>query len=57
MNILFTEVEEWEKETLKKTFPDAVFTRDKLTQENVKTYAESEIISSFIYSKFDEATL
>jgi D-lactate dehydrogenase len=57
MKIFFTEVERWEEETLKKTFPDAVFTKDKLSLENVKNYTDTEIACSFIYSKFDEAVL
>lgn len=57
MKMLFTEVEEWEKETLKKTFPDAQFTDEKLNEKNVSAYTDIEIISPFIYSKFTDAIL
>lgn len=57
MKILFTEVEPWEKEELKKTFPDATFTDEKLTGENVKNFTDTEIIACFIYSTLTEQVL
>lgn len=57
MKILFTEVEVWEKDLLKKTFPDAAFTDERLTEKNVESYKDIETISPFIYSKLDKAIL
>lgn len=55
--MLFTEVEDWEKETLKKKFPDALFSDERLNTENVKQYSDIEIISPFINSKLTDKIL
>lgn len=57
MNIVFFELQPWEVRQLKKQFPNAIFTRDKLTAENVDEYTEAEIISTFIYSSVSRAIL
>lgn len=59
MKIGFFEIEEWEKEPLKKAFPKdkLVFSSSHLTAEKAKSYKELEIISVFIYSKIDEKLL
>lgn len=54
MIIVFFEVQEWEKLFLQNSFPEAIFTEEKLSEQNVETYADCEIASSFIYSKFSE---
>lgn len=57
MNITFFDVQEWEQDVLRAVFPDARLVSEKLTSENAAMYAQSEIISCFIYSTIDEATL
>ncbi|MEK7559655.1 MAG: NAD(P)-dependent oxidoreductase [Patescibacteria group bacterium] len=57
MKISFFEVAQWEKSVLQNKFPDANFTEDKLMEENVSGYKESEIISCFIYSDLSEKVL
>lgn len=57
MNITFFEVADWEKEALKNNFPQARFVEEKLTDENVSPYIDSEIISCFIYSALDRNIL
>ncbi len=51
MKIIFFEVQEWEKDLLTKSFPDAFITEEKLTADNAKSYSEAEVISCFIYSQ------
>ena len=34
-----------------KSFPDAVYTKDALTEENASQYADAEIVSTFIFTK------
>lgn len=50
MKITFFEVQEWEKDDLKKNFPNAFQTPDKLSKDNAAIFKDSEIISTFIYS-------
>jgi D-lactate dehydrogenase len=57
MKIVFFEVENWEEEYLKKSFPSAGFFDSPLTQAKIKKVKDAEIISVFIYSKLDEAKL
>lgn len=57
MKILFAEIEDWEKETLKEKFPDAKFTDEKLTEENCKEYGDREILSPFINTKITDKML
>jgi len=57
MNMLFTEVEDWEKDLLKESFPSAIFTNEKLTEKNAENYKDTETISPFIYSKLDKTVL
>src|SRR5690348_2273269 len=57
MKIVFVEVHDWEKELLQKSFPDAQFTIEKLTTENVDLYKDAEIISCFIYSQIKQELL
>jgi len=57
MKMLFTEVEDWEKETLKQKFPDALFTDERMTNENVKNYSDIEIISPFINTHLTDTIL
>ena len=48
MKVAFFEIEEWEKEFLKKSLQDAVLTDDELTVDNAPLYSDAEIISCFI---------
>src|SRR5689334_14865797 len=57
MKIWFVEVEEWEKEMLTKAFPDASQTHDKISEENVKDFADAEILCTFITSKLNDKVL
>lgn len=57
MKIVFTEVEEWEKEELKKIFPEATLFAEKVTEENAKNFADAECISTFITSVLNEKAL
>ena len=57
MKISFFEVAQWEKSVLSSKFPDAVFSEEKLMEENVSDYKDSEIISCFIYSALDSNVL
>ena len=50
MKVAFFEIEEWEKEFLKKSLQDAVLTDDELTVDNAPSYSDAEIISCFISS-------
>ncbi len=57
MNIIFVEVEEWEKEQLQNSFPNAIFTEDTLTINNVDSFKDAEVISCFIYSTLTKDVL
>jgi D-lactate dehydrogenase len=57
MKIVFVEVEDWEKETLSKAFPDAILTHDKITEENAAQYKDAEILCTFITSKCTDKVL
>lgn len=57
MNIVFFEVQEWEKEALKKAFPNATCTKEKLTLETATEYKEAEVVSTFIYSSVTRSVL
>jgi D-lactate dehydrogenase len=50
MNIVFFEVQDWEKDYLQKTFPDATYVQEPLSITNADSYKDAEIISTFIYS-------
>lgn len=57
MSIAFFEVQPWERESIAKAFPDAVFTEEPLNRETAEKYKESEIVSPFIYSQIREDVL
>jgi D-lactate dehydrogenase len=59
MKIAVFEVEDWERESLERLGDkhDLSITEDTLNQENADTYADAEIISSFIYSDLNEKIL
>lgn len=51
MNIAFFEVcEQWEREEIKKTFPNALFFEEKIQDVELDKFKHCEIISVFIYS-------
>jgi len=52
--IVFFEVASWEKEELKKIFPEALLVEKPLTEENVSEFTDTEIASCFIYSNFSK---
>jgi len=54
MRIVIFEIAEWEKELLEKNLKDAIFTEDQLKLENVSSYSEAEIISTFISSNVNK---
>jgi len=55
--IVFFEVASWEKEELKKIFPEALLVEKPLTEENVSEFADTEITSCFIYSSFSKSVI
>ena len=55
--IVFFEVASWEKEELKKNFPEALLVEKPLTEENVSEFADTEITSCFIYSNFSKSVI
>jgi len=55
--IVFFEVASWEKEELKKNFPEALLVEKPLTEENVSEFADTEIASCFIYSNFSKGII
>jgi D-lactate dehydrogenase len=55
--IVFFEVASWEKEELKKNFPEALLVEKPLTEENVSDFADTEIASCFIYSNFSKGII
>ena len=57
MTITFFEVADWEKDSLKTSFPEARFVEEKLTEENASSYEDSEILSCFIYSDLNSNVL
>lgn len=57
MNITFFEVADWEKESLRNSFPQARFIEEKLTEEDTNSYEDSEILSCFIYSDLNSNVL
>lgn len=57
MNIAIFETQEWEKNSLRQTFPEAKIIASELTDENVNDFSQSEIICIFIYSKISKEIL
>ncbi len=57
MNIGFFEVDEWEIPIIKRHFPHALISSEKLLPENAKKYVHLEAISTFIYSQLPSSTL
>ena len=57
MKTYFFEIQDWEKEILIKDFPDATYTKDVLTEENAASFADAEIISTFIFTKGNKELL
>lgn len=55
--IVFFEVASWEKEELKRNFPEALLVEKPLTEENVSEFADTEIASCFIYSNFSKSVI
>lgn len=57
MQIGFFEVASYEKQGIKKAFPQAVIIEDKLTAANASRFRNLQIISSFIYSNLNAEVL
>ncbi len=57
MELVFFEVAEWERELLGKNFPEAIFTEERLTLENVDKYNQAELVSCFIYSQLSREVI
>lgn len=57
--IAFFEIEDWEKEILKKTFKKhkLFFSKNKLTKNSIKNIKDYDILSVFIYSKINKEIL
>src|SRR3989338_2427056 len=54
MKTVIFEIAEWEKDLLQKNLQDAVFTEEDLKSENVSSYSDAEIISTFISSNINK---
>lgn len=59
MKTIFFDLQEWEKDKLQETFPEALFIKEKLSLENVQTesFRDAEIISTFINSSINKEVL
>lgn len=57
MKTVFFEVQDWERDSLQREFPDAILTNEKLTAQNASTYADAEIVSCFIYSAISQEAM
>lgn len=57
MNIVFFEVQEWERAPLFKMFPESTLVAEPLTEANASKYLDAEIISTFIYSSVPEKVI
>jgi len=55
--IVFFEVASWEKDELRKKFPEALLVENPLTEENIGEFLNYEIASCFIYSNFSKAVI
>lgn len=55
--IVFFEVASWEKEELKRSFPEAVLVDKPLTEESIGEFSNVEIISCFIYSNLSRSII
>ena len=57
--IVFFELEQWEKDYIKNSFPEAelILTEEKLDDQTVLKYTDAEIISIFIYSNINKDLL
>ena len=52
--IVFFEVASWEKEELKRNFPEALLVEKPLNEENASEFVNAEVVSCFIYSNFSK---
>lgn len=57
MEIVFFEVEDWEKEIIEKNFPQAKIVSQALDENNFLQYQNVEILSCFIYSNLRKELL
>jgi len=55
--IVFFEVQDWEIEILKSAFPGSRLVHEKLSEENLLNYSDSEIISCFVYLDLSKSIL
>jgi len=57
--IVFFDIEKWEEAFIKNSLSgfDSIITSEKLNENTVSKYQDAEIVSCFIYSKLDKATL
>ena len=57
MSTIFFEVEDWEQDSLKRKFPDAILSPEKLTEDNAAEYSSAQLVSTFIYSTVTKQVL
>ncbi len=57
MEIVFFEVEDWEKEIIEKNFPQAKIVPQPIDENNFLQYQNTEILSCFIYSNLEKELL
>lgn len=57
MKTIFFEVQPWEQPALETAFPDVQIVSDPLSDKNVESYADAEIVSCFVYSSLPKEVL
>ncbi len=57
MKVAFFEVDEWQRDYLRRSFPDASYDDGPLTAANAASYADAEIVAVRTYTNVDDALL
>ncbi|GIW62406.1 MAG: lactate dehydrogenase [Patescibacteria group bacterium] len=57
MKIVFFDVQKWERSKIAKAYPSAILEKSPFDSQTAEKYKTAEIISGFIYSKFNKENL
>ncbi|GIW63756.1 MAG: lactate dehydrogenase [Patescibacteria group bacterium] len=57
MKIVFFDIQKWERAKISKAFPSAILEKAPFDETTAEKYRSAEIISGFIYSKFNQENL
>ena len=57
MKTVIYEIADWEKALFTQAFPDAILEPEKLNSDTAKLHPDTEVLSCFVYSLADRATL